>query len=213
VTATTDVVIVGAGPTGLTLAARLQQLGVSVRIVDRQLDRVHESRTLEALRGLGIAETLIGRGNDAVQLRMHFGERIVSMRLFDTGFEDAAFPFLLFISQAETEAILNGDLAARGVPAERGVELVGFTARSEEVACTLRGVDGRTEQVRCRCLVGCDGAHSTVREGAGIAFEGGSYPQTFMLADLEVDGEFERGAAHAFLDNLGILQRGRACRG
>jgi 2-polyprenyl-6-methoxyphenol hydroxylase-like FAD-dependent oxidoreductase len=212
VTATTDVVIVGAGPTGLTLAARLQQFGVSVRIVDRQLDRVHESRalamqprTLEVLRGLGIAETLIERGNDAVQLRIHFGERIVSMRLFDIGLEDTAFPFLLFISQAETEAILSEHLAARGVPVERGVELIGFSAGSEEVACTLRSADGSTEQVHCRYLVGCDGAHSTVREGAGIPFEGGTYPQTFVLADLEVEGALERGAAHSFLGGEGIL--------
>jgi 2-polyprenyl-6-methoxyphenol hydroxylase-like FAD-dependent oxidoreductase len=211
VTATTDIVIVGAGPTGLTLAARLQQFGVSVRIVDRQLDRVHESRalamqprTLEVLRGLGIAETLVERGNDAVQLCIHFGERIVGIRLFDIGLEDTAFPFLLFISQAETESILNEHLAARGVPVERGVELVSFTAGSEEVACTLRGVDGGTEQVRCRYLVGCDGAPSTVREGAGIPFEGGTYPQTFVLADLEVDGELSRGAAHSFLGE-GIL--------
>jgi 2-polyprenyl-6-methoxyphenol hydroxylase-like FAD-dependent oxidoreductase len=211
-TATTNVVIVGAGPTGLTLAARLQQFGVGVRIIDRQLERVHESRalamqprTLEVLRGLGIAETLVERGNDAVQLRIHSGERIVSMRLFDIGLEDTAFPFLLFVSQAETEAVLNEDLAARGVPVERGVELVGFTADSEEVACTLRNADGGREQVRCRYLVGCDGAHSTVREGAGLRFEGGTYPQTFVLADLEVDGELEHGAAHAFLGDEGIL--------
>jgi 2-polyprenyl-6-methoxyphenol hydroxylase-like FAD-dependent oxidoreductase len=205
-------VIVGAGPTGLTLAAQLQQFGTSIRVVDRQLDRVHESRalvmqprTLEVLRGLGIAETLVERGNDAVQLRMHFGERVVGMRLFDIGLEDTAYPFLLFISQAETESILSEHLAARGVPVERGVELISFSARSEEVACTLRDGDGRTEQVRCRYLVGCDGAHSTVREGAGIAFEGGSYSQTFVLADLEVDGDLERGAAHTFLGDLGIL--------
>jgi 2-polyprenyl-6-methoxyphenol hydroxylase-like FAD-dependent oxidoreductase len=212
VTALTDIVIVGAGPTGLTLAARLQQFGVSVRIVDRQLDRVHESRalamqprTLEVQRGLGIAETLVERGNDAVQLRIHFGERIVGIRLFDIGLEDTAFPFLLFISQAETEAILNEHLAARGVPVERGVALVSFTAASEEVACMLRSADGATEQVRCRYLVGCDGARSTVREGAGIPFEGGTYPQTFVLADLEVDGELSRGAAHSFIGGEGIL--------
>jgi 2-polyprenyl-6-methoxyphenol hydroxylase-like FAD-dependent oxidoreductase len=89
---------------------------------------------------------------------------------------------------------------------ERGVELVGFSADGEEIACTLRADDGRTEHVRCRYLVGCDGAHSTVREGARIPFEGGSYPQTFVLADLELDGELERGAGHAFLGDERILR-------
>jgi 2-polyprenyl-6-methoxyphenol hydroxylase-like FAD-dependent oxidoreductase len=212
VTATADVVIVGAGPTGLALAAQLQRFGVSARIVDRRLDRVHESRalvmqprTLELLRGLGIAQTLVDRGNDAVQLRMHFGQRVVPMRLFDIGLEDTAYPFLLFVSQAETEAILNEHLAAHGLHVERGVELLAFKAGADEVSCMLRRRDGTTEQVRTRYLIGCDGAHSTVRQGAGIPFEGGDYPQTFALADLEVDGELEPQAGHAFLGDQGIL--------
>ncbi|HJS56835.1 MAG TPA: FAD-dependent monooxygenase [Vicinamibacteria bacterium] len=211
-TATADVVIVGAGPTGLTLAAQLQQFGARVRIVDRQLDRAHESRalamqprTLEVLRGLGIAQTLVERGNDAVQLRIHFGQRVVGMRLFDIGLEDTAYPFLLFISQAATEKILNEHLAARGVDVERGVELLEFTPCTDEVTCTLRRKEGMTEQVRTRYLVGCDGAHSTVRQLAGIPFAGGAYSQTFVLADLEVEGELEPHAGHAFLGAQGIL--------
>jgi 2-polyprenyl-6-methoxyphenol hydroxylase-like FAD-dependent oxidoreductase len=212
VTATVDVVVVGAGPTGLTLAGQLQRFGTRVRIVDRQLDRVQESRalvmqprTLEVLRGLELAETLVERGNDAVQLRIHFGRRIVGMRLFDIGVEDTAYPFLLFISQAETEAILNEYLVAHGVDVERGVELVEFTPTADEVSCRLRRRDGTTEEVCTRYLVGCDGAHSTVRKQAGIPFEGGSYAPTFVLADLEVEGELEHQAAHAFLGDDGIL--------
>ena len=210
--AATDVLVVGAGPTGLTLTAQLAAFGIQTRIVDRQRDRVHESRalvmqprSLEVLRGLGIAQTLVERGRDAVQLRIHFGTRVVGMRLFDIGLEDTSYPFLLFISQAETEAILNEHLVWQGVTVERGVELVGFSAGAEEVICTLRDADGETEQVRCRYLVGCDGAHSTIREGAKIPFEGGTYPQTFVLADLEVDGELDTEAGHAFLGDDGIV--------
>jgi 2-polyprenyl-6-methoxyphenol hydroxylase-like FAD-dependent oxidoreductase len=208
----TDILIVGAGPTGLALAAQLNAFGAKARIVDRQLDRAHESRalvmqprTLEALRGLGLAETLIERGSDAVQLRLHFGRRVVGLPLFDVGLEDTAYPFLLFISQAETEAVLDEHLAVHGVNVERGVELIAFAQGAGEITCTLRSRDGATERLRTRYLVGCDGAHSTVRREAGIAFEGGAYPETFVLADLEVDGGLEPAAAHAFLGGSGIL--------
>jgi hypothetical protein len=100
-----DVLVVGAGPTGLTLAAQLRALGATVRIVDRQLDRVQESRalgvqprTLEVLRGLGLANELIGRGNDAVWVQLHAGGRVVGIRLFGLGLDDTAYPFLLLVS-------------------------------------------------------------------------------------------------------------------
>jgi 2-polyprenyl-6-methoxyphenol hydroxylase-like FAD-dependent oxidoreductase len=188
-----DVLVVGAGPTGLTLAAQLRGLGATVRIVDRQLDRVQESRalgvqprTLEVLRGLGLAKELIGRGNDAVWVQLHAGGRVVGIRLFGLGLDDSAYPFLLLVSQAETEQVLGDHLASGGVLVERGVELVGFHADPDAVACLLRHRDGRPEQVRARYVVGCDGARSTVRRAAKIAFQGGAYPQTFALADLRV---------------------------
>jgi 2-polyprenyl-6-methoxyphenol hydroxylase-like FAD-dependent oxidoreductase len=206
-----DVLVVGAGPTGLTLAAQLQAFGATVHIVDRHLDRVHESRalavqprTLEVLRALGLAEDLVARGNDAVWVQLHAGGRIVRVRLFGLGLDDTAYPFLLFVSQAETEQVLNAHLAARGGRVERGVELTAFQADQDGVTCTLRHRDGRTEQVRTRYLVGCDGAASTVRHHAGIPFSGGAYPQTFALADLEVDG-LERDSAHAYLGGAGIV--------
>ena len=206
-----DVLVVGAGPTGLTLAAQLRVFGATVRIVDRQLDRVHESRalavqprTLEVLRGLGVAEELVARGNDAVWVQLHAGGRVVRIRLFRLGLDDTAYPFLLFVSQAETEQVLGDHLATGGILVERGVELTAFQADDDGVTCTLRHRDGRTDQMRARYLVGCDGASSTVRRAAGIPFKGGAYPQTFALADLEADG-LDRDAAHAFLAEEGIV--------
>jgi 2-polyprenyl-6-methoxyphenol hydroxylase-like FAD-dependent oxidoreductase len=207
-----DALIIGAGPTGLSLAAMLGAVGASVRIVDRQRDRVHESRalavqprTLEVLRAVGLSQPLVDRGLRAVSLQMHLGSRVLPMPLFDVGLEDTAYPFLLFISQAETEAILNQHLAAGGVRVERPVELVAFEQDPEVVTCTLRHAGGQTEQARARYLVGCDGSRSTVRTLAGIAFAGGAYPQRFALGDLEVDGGLERGTAHVFLGERGML--------
>jgi len=207
-----DALIVGAGPTGLALAAQLERFGASFRLVDRLEDRTHESRalaiqprSLEVLAAAGVARTLVERGNDSVEVRLYSGERVVPIRLFELGLEDTAYPFLLFLSQAETERVLGEHLAGRGVRVERGVELVDFNDGGRMVRCRLRHADGRTEEVGAQYLVGCDGAHSTVRHLSGIAFEGGAYPQTFALADLEVEGELEPGCVHAWPGAVGIL--------
>jgi 2-polyprenyl-6-methoxyphenol hydroxylase-like FAD-dependent oxidoreductase len=204
-----DVLVVGAGPTGLTLAAQLLQWGVSVRLIDRATDRVQQSRalavqprTLEVLRGLGLADELVRRGNPAVRLTLHTGGRTVRTKLFDMGLADTAYPFLLFVSQAETEAVLAAHLASRGLEPERGVELVGFEQSAEAVTCTLRHGEGDLEHLQARYVVGCDGAYSSVRTLADIPFVGARYPQTFLLADLEADG-LETGSVNAFLTERG----------
>src|SRR5665647_1762348 len=100
-----EVLVVGAGPTGLTLAAQLAAYGIRCRIIDRSLDRARESRalaiqprTLEVLAALGVTSEMIACGNRAVQLRMHVGRRTVPIRLFDIGVNDTAHPYLLFLS-------------------------------------------------------------------------------------------------------------------
>jgi 2-polyprenyl-6-methoxyphenol hydroxylase-like FAD-dependent oxidoreductase len=210
-----DVLVVGAGPTGLTLAGQLRACGAAVRIVDRMADRVHESRalavqprTLEVLGGLDLADALVARGNPAVQLHLHARGRTTEVPLFDIGVDDTAFPYLLFVSQATTEAVLHDHLARQGVSVERRVELTDLDQRADHVRCALvhhgGGGDRRVEQVEAGYVVGCDGAGSTVRARAGIDFVGAAYPQTFVLADLDADG-LEPGAAHAFLADAGML--------
>ncbi|MCW6005296.1 FAD-dependent monooxygenase [Micromonospora sp. CPCC 205371] len=208
---TVDVLIVGAGPTGLALAAQLAAFDVPHRVIDRAPDRVHESRalaiqprTLEVLAGLGVTERLVAAGNRGVRLCLHAGRRAITVPLFDLGLADTAYPYLLFLSQADTEQILVEHLTAVGVAVERRVELAALVPRDDGVRCELTGGDGTPETVTARYVVGCDGAHSTVRRLAGIPFTGGSYPQTFVLADLDADG-LEPDTAHAFLSGRGIL--------
>lgn len=208
-----DVLVVGAGPTGLALAAQLHAYGMRFRIIDRNLDRARESRalaiqprTLEALSPFGVTDELLARGNPAVQLRLHLPGRTVRVPLFDIGVADTKYPYLLFLSQAETESVLSGHVSAAGTTVERGTELLelDLTGEAAYAACRLRHLDGSEEEVTARYVVGCDGARSTVREQAGIGFEGYAYPQTFVLADLEVDG-LEKGAAHGYLTEAGVV--------
>ncbi|MFJ6573365.1 FAD-dependent monooxygenase [Streptomyces sp. NPDC091292] len=221
-----DVLVVGAGPTGLALAVQLRAYGLRFRIIDRHLDRARESRalavqprTLEALAPFGVTDELVARGNPAVGLRMHFGRRGVRIPLYDIGATDTPYPFLLLLSQAQTESVLADRLGESGVTVERGTELVGFTDEVTYVGCRLKRGDGTEETVSARYVVGCDGARSTVREQAGIGFAGRAYPQTFLLADLEVDGlegdgpageglkgeRLKGGTAHAYLTERGMI--------
>lgn len=202
-----EVLIVGAGPTGLTLAAQLREFGVPFRIIDRLEDRARESRalgvqarTLELLQTLRLGESLVARGSSSTRLVLHVGARpVAEASLGDIGATDTRFPFILFVSQAETEALLAEHLHACGVAIERGVGLVDAEPDVDHVRCAILHSDGREEVVRASYLVGCDGAHSTVRRIAGISFEGGSYPQSFVLGDVEAEGPLSSGAINAFV--------------
>ena len=207
-----DVLIVGAGPTGLALARELHSLGIAAMIVDRAPDAVHESRalaiqarTLEVLDRNSLADDLVTAGNPAGTLMLHSrAGRIHTVPLFDEAIGDTRFPFLLFLSQAGTERVLVDRLASAGVGIRRGLTLTGLSQDDDGVTCTLEspGVPPRT--VRTRYVVGCDGAHSATRHLAGIGFTGRAFPQRFLLADLEADG-LEPGRVHVYLAGAGPL--------
>lgn len=207
-----DALVVGAGPTGLTVAAQLQRFGVRFRIIDRLVDRGRESRalavqarSLEIFQSLGIAEALVSRGRETARLMIHIDAQApVEIRLGEVKAADTRFPFILFVSQAETEAVLLDYLRSAAVTIERGVELTTAQAGPQHVTCVLRHPDGRNEQLDAKYVLGCDGAHSTVRKLAGIPFEGDTYPQDFLLGDVEVDGPLERDAIHSFPRGGGI---------
>jgi 2-polyprenyl-6-methoxyphenol hydroxylase-like FAD-dependent oxidoreductase len=207
-----DVLVIGAGPTGLALAVQLQAFGARFRIIDRLHDRTRESRalgvqarTLELLQMFGLGEMLVARGNPNTRLKLYLEGRPVAVAtLGDIGAVDTRFPFILFVSQAETEGVLTDHLVASGCAIERGIELVAFEVLNDGLECLLRRDDGRQERVHTRFLVGCDGAHSAVRKGSGISFEGGSYPQDFALGDVEADGPLEPNAVNAFAGGGGV---------
>lgn len=207
-----DVLVVGGGPTGLTLASQLRAFDADFRVIDRQAGPVRESRalaiqprTLEVMHALGLADTMVERGNPAARLHMHTRTRTVTAPLFDIGLDDTAYPFLLFLSQADTEDILHRYLADNAVSVEHDVELVGLNQHPDHVTCTLHHhTNDRTETVDVRYVVGCDGANSTVRQHAHIPFVGDAYPQTFVLADLDADN-LAPDAVHIHLSAAGML--------
>jgi 2-polyprenyl-6-methoxyphenol hydroxylase-like FAD-dependent oxidoreductase len=200
-----DVLIVGAGPTGLALAVQLRRWGVAFRLVDALADRRHESRalavharTLELLDAIGCADSLVALGRRPRSVQVHVSEPPLQVPVGRVEATGTRFPFVLVVSQAQTEAVLASWLGAQGVAVERGVSAAIEQVEPDQVRCRLTRVsDGAVETIAARYVVGCDGAHSMVRHTAGIPFDGDAYPQRFLLADLEVDG-LDIDAAHAF---------------
>lgn len=211
-----DVLIVGAGPTGLALAAQLSAFGTSFRIIDRRQSPGTESRaiaiqprTLEALRPFGVSRELVAAGHPARQVQLHLPEETLEVDVFDSGLEDTAFQQLLFLSQAETERILTQYLLSRRVRIERGAELQDLERLDPEdpfagMEAKIQRMDRGIERIRARYVVGADGADSTVRAKAGMDWRGSAYPDTFILADVEIDGA-ETDTVHAYPAEDGFL--------
>jgi len=204
------VLIVGAGPVGLTMAAALTHQGIACRIVDRApapSDRSKAlaiwSRTLELLDGLGLADTFVAHGLRVRGASMYAeGERLVHVELAGV---DSPFGFPLMIPQSETERLLHEHLDRQGVTVERGVELSSFAQTADVVRCRLRHADGREEQVETPWLVGCDGAHSAVRHGLGLEFTGHAEPSDWLLADVHVDGPLAADEIGIYWHAHGVL--------
>jgi 2-polyprenyl-6-methoxyphenol hydroxylase-like FAD-dependent oxidoreductase len=187
------VLVVGAGPVGMTMAATLKRLGVDVRIVDKAAARTDKSkalvvwpRTLELLDIQGCAQGFLDAGIEGHGARFFAnGRELLEVRL-DTA--RSFYRFALMIPQSETERLLDEELARLGVAVERQVELIGFHDDDTGVECTLRRADGAAETARVDYLIGCDGAHSMVRHGLGVDFAGSTDPTDWVLADLRIDG-------------------------
>ena len=186
----TDVLVVGAGPTGLTLAASLIERGIATVIVDSRAAGGHTSRaaainarTLEVLEGLDVTRRLVKEGIPAPR----FTIRDRSRTLMDLDFSGLTtdYPYTLLIPQNVTEKLLS----------DRLLELGGTVLRPKKLTSVAEDADGVTAtfddgaSIRARYLVGADGIHSTVREQAGIGFQGGAYEESFVLADVNLRGE------------------------
>ncbi len=186
-----QVLVVGAGPVGLTMAAELARYGVSVRIVDKAAARTDKSkaivlwsRTLELIDRMGCGAAFVGAG-----LKAH-GANIIAggIRLahIDLAGLDTPHPYALMLPQSDTERLMEEYLNSLGVEVERRVELTRFVADEDAVTAFLRRPDGSEEALDVDWMIGCDGAHSAVRHGLGMEFEGDTLVSHWILADLHL---------------------------
>ncbi len=188
------ILVVGAGPTGLSLAIELGRRGVAFRLVDKATARSDKSRalavqarSLELMRPWGVADELVACGRKVLAAQFFVEKKPSAQVDFgDIGVDDTPYPHLLFASQAETERLCDEALARLGGRIERGVELESARDDGDGVTVGLRHDGARLETARFDWVVGCDGAHSAVRHAAGLEFAGGAYAEDFVLADLEI---------------------------
>jgi 2-polyprenyl-6-methoxyphenol hydroxylase-like FAD-dependent oxidoreductase len=204
----TEVLIAGAGPTGLVLALWLVRQGIKVRIVDRSggpgtssRAMAVQARTLELYRQLDLVDKIVAGGmrNPAINMWVK-GQRRARLSFRDAGRELTPYPFVLIYPQDRHEQVLVRRLEEAGVRVERNTELVGFEQDPGGVVARLRGPGGDSV-CNAAWLAGCDGAHSIVRHQLGTGFEGGTYEHTFYVADVEVAGPSANGEIHVSLED------------
>ena len=204
-----DTLVVGAGPTGLTLAIELARRGVPFRIIDREAERTKTSRaigtqarTVEVFRLMGIPESALEPAARPRALRFAERDRTLARITFGDGPPGA--PRLISMDESDTERVLEQRLEQLGGRVDRSTQLLGFRFDGERVTATLQGPNG-TSELETRFLVGADGAHSTVRRGAGIAFVGDAYPERFLLADLDLDWDLPHDEGHIWIGDDGLV--------
>ena len=204
------VVIVGAGPTGVMLAIELARRDIEVRVLDKQPSRPNETRaigiharTLEVMHQLGIVEEFLALGHRVGGVIFHLrGRRRAQVRFSSL---DTPYPFLLTLSQEQTQRILDEALESLGVNIERAVEVVDLRhdAGGAELLITRPGRDGE-QTLQADWVVGCDGVHSIIRRRLGLSFDGEDYGQDWLMAEVRTDWPMRSDRFHIFAHSAAV---------
>lgn len=212
----TEVLVVGAGPTGLALAYQLRRLGVDCTLVEQHAGPSTTSKALglqyrasEVLAWMGLAERFIARAETGTRVTFHAeGRALFDLRLglaAEMSDREAFAPRALVLPQSETEAILLAALRERGGEVAWSTTFLGFTQDAAGVRARLRLADGTETEVAARYLVSCEGAHSAIRKLAGIEFAGTTYPLDFAMADVRCVWRYSHGSGHVWFHGDGIV--------
>ena len=205
-----DVLVVGAGPSGLALASTLAAGGVMPVLVDRLAEgentsraAVVHARTLEVLDELGVTDELRGAGLVVSKFTIRDRDRALMTLRFDT--LPTRYPYTLMIPQNVTEATLLRRYAALGGRVHRPLDVIGLAADADGVTATVSGKGAGPRTIRARYVAGTDGMHSTVREAAGIGFSGSAYQESFVLADVRLTWGLPNDEVMLFLAPEGLV--------
>ena len=202
-----DVLIVGAGPTGLMLANQLARRGVRTLIIDRHAGPARETRalgvqarTLEIYSKLGVVKRALelGKRGDGANMWAE-GRRMARVPLADAGARLTPYPYILVLGQDDNEKILGERLHDFGLSVQWNTELLALTQTPERATATLRQPDGSTRELVAAWVAGCDGAHSAVREQSGIGFPGAPYEHVFFVADVKATGTMVPDEVNVYL--------------
>jgi 2-polyprenyl-6-methoxyphenol hydroxylase-like FAD-dependent oxidoreductase len=207
-----DVLVVGAGPTGLMLANQLARRGVRALIVDRHAGPALQTRalgvqarTLEIYAHLGIVEQALALGKRATGANLWAeGRPAVRVPFGDVGQGLSPYPYVLILGQDDNERLLGEALRSWGMAVEWSTELVGLAQETDQVVAKLKRPDGTIRDVTAAWVAGCDGAHSAVRELNGIAFQGAPYEDVFFVADTQATGPMVPDEVNIYLWRTGF---------
>lgn len=208
-----DVLIIGAGPSGLVLALWLTKQGVKVRIIDKTAEPgttsralAVQARTLELYGQLDLADAVVADGHHVPATNMWVrGRAVARIPLTAIGTGQTPYPFLHIFPQDQHERLLIARLEALGITVERQTELLQFSEYNDGISARLRGPDGGEQTCDARYIAGCDGARSLVRKAIGAGFPGGTYRQLFYVADVDATGAAVNGELHIDLDEADFL--------
>ncbi|WP_448724759.1 FAD-dependent monooxygenase [Pseudomonas farris] len=208
-----DVLIIGAGPTGLVLALWLSKLGIAVRIIDKTSTPgttsralAVQARTLELYSQLDLSDAVVQNGHKVAAANFWVkGEPVARLPLSTIGEGLTPYAFLEIYPQDEHERLLIERLEAFGITVERDTELQSFEETSDGITARLRLPDGQQETCQACYLAGCDGARSIVRKTLDTGFPGGTYQQIFYVADVQARGPTFNGELHVDLDEADFL--------